>query len=67
MYQTNIPMIYVELEKKDLKGMWSVMLYGTVSATIAYFMAGVFGYVTFAAMGNCEEIMERQNILEGPY
>lgn len=48
MYQTNIPMIYVELEKKDLKHMWKVMRNGTIGATIAYTLAGVFGYVTFA-------------------
>lgn len=52
MYQTNIPMIYTELEKKDLKSMWKVMVYGTVGATIAYIFAGVFGYVTFAANPN---------------
>ena len=49
MYQTNIPMIYVELEKKDLKHMWKVMRNGTIGATVAYLCAGVFGYVTFAS------------------
>lgn len=49
MYQMNIPMIYVELEKKDLNHMWKVMVRGTVGATIAYIMVGIFGYVTFAA------------------
>ena len=58
MYQTNIPMLYVELEKKDLKDMWNVMLYGTVGVTISYLMAGIFGYVTFAAYPNVVEIME---------
>ena len=49
MYQTNIPMIYVELEKKDLKHMWKVMRNGTIGATLAYLIAGIFGYATFAA------------------
>jgi amino acid permease len=41
-------MIYNELENKDLKTMWKVMLFGTIGATFAYFLAGVFGYVAFA-------------------
>lgn len=52
MYQTNIPMIYVELEKKDLKHMWKVLRNGTIGATLAYFLAGVFGYAAFAAYPN---------------
>lgn len=47
MYQTNIPMIYHELAKKNLKTMHSVLVIGTVGATCCYFIAGVFGYVTF--------------------
>lgn len=50
-------MIYVELEKKNLKDMWKVMLYGTIGATIVYLFAGTFGYATFAAYANVEEIM----------
>lgn len=57
MYQTNIPMIYVELEKKDLKHMWKVMRNGTVGATIAYLLAGIFGYVTFADYLNVGDLM----------
>ena len=64
MYQTNIPMIYVELEKKDLKHMWKVMLYGTIGATISYFMAGVFGYTAFAEYPNVDKLMNQQNILK---
>ena len=52
MYQTNIPMIYAELEKKDLKHMWKVIRNGTIGATIAYLLAGVFGYTAFAAYPN---------------
>jgi amino acid permease len=64
MYQTNIPMIYVELEKKDLKHMWKVMRNGTIGATIAYMMAGIFGYVTFADNFNVKALMDQQNILK---
>lgn len=66
MYQVNIPMIYIELEKKDLNHMWKVMLRGTVGATIAYLFVGIFGYVTFADYINVEEIMDLQNILKAP-
>jgi amino acid permease len=64
MYQTNIPMIYVELEKKDLEHMWKVMRNGTVGATVAYLVAGIFGYVTFAANEKVGFLMNQQNILK---
>ena len=64
MYQTNIPMIYVELEKKDLPHMWKVMRNGTVGATIAYLLAGIFGYATFANYKDVDARMEQQNILK---
>jgi amino acid permease len=48
MYQTNIPMIYAELEKKNMNSMWKVMMFGTAGATISYMLAGMFGYATFA-------------------
>lgn len=52
MYQTNIPMIYAELEKKTpkerQKAMWKILLFGTLGATICYVLAGMLGYVTFA-------------------
>ncbi len=54
MYQTNIPMIYVELEKKDLKHMWKVLRNGTIGATFAYFLGGMFGYVAFADYPNVD-------------
>lgn len=57
-------MIYTELEKKDLKNMWKVMLYGTIGATIAYFFAGIFGYAAFANYDNVDELMKKQNILK---
>jgi len=60
-------MIYVELEKKSLKSMWKVMLYGTIGATVGYILAGVFGYVTFSAYADVDHIMKVQNILKAPY
>jgi amino acid permease len=57
-------MIYNELEKKDLKSMWKVMLYGTIGATFAYFLAGVFGYVAFAMRADVRAQMNKQNILK---
>ena len=64
MYQTNIPMLFVELEKKDLKHMWKVMRNGTIGATLAYLLAGIFGYVTFADYPNVKYLMNQQNILK---
>ncbi|CDW73263.1 UNKNOWN [Stylonychia lemnae] len=64
MYQTNIPMIYVELEKKDLKHMWKVMKIGTAGATTAYLFAGVFGYTAFADYPDVKDKMELQNVLK---
>jgi len=58
MYQTNIPMIYTELEKKDLKHMWKIMKIGTAGATVAYAFAGVFGYVAFADYYNVNDILK---------
>jgi amino acid permease len=48
MYQTNIPMIYSELHHKNLKSMKTVMVMGTIGATISYMIAGIFGYAAFA-------------------
>lgn len=58
MYQTNIPMLYAELEKKDLRHMWKVLRNGTIGATFAYWCGGVFGYTAFAANPNVEKLME---------
>lgn len=54
----NIPMIYTELQKKDLNHMWKVMVRGTVGATVAYIIVGIFGYATFATYPNVAEIMD---------
>lgn len=59
MYQTNIPMLYAELEKKDLKHMWKVMRNGTIGATIAYLLGGIFGYTAFAANPNVNFLMNQ--------
>ena len=64
MYQTNIPMVYTELKDKSLKGMWQVMLIGTAAATIAYLLAGIFGYVAFASNPEVATLMGMQNILQ---
>ena len=47
-------MVYTELEKKDKKHMWKVMVRGTTGATIAYIIVGTFGYVTFSTYSNVE-------------
>lgn len=52
-------MIYVELEKKDLKHMWKVMRNGTIGATVAYIFAGTFGYVAFANYPDVDALMEQ--------
>ncbi len=43
--------------------MWLVMFYGTVFAGIAYMLAGIFGYSTFAGYENISELMDLKNIL----
>ena len=57
MYQTNIPMLYVELEKKNTKQMNKIMAIGTVGATVLYIMAGVFGYAAFALNPELDRLM----------
>ena len=49
MYQVNIPMIYVELEKKDAKEMSKVIYHGSTVVVLFYILVGVFGYATFLA------------------
>ncbi len=49
MYQVNIPLIYHELEIRDLKFMSGVLLKGSVATIILYTMVGIFGYVTFVS------------------
>jgi len=70
MYQINVPAIYSELNDKSMKTVTKVLGLGTLLACFAYFIAGIFGFVTFAAGTTDEEfkeIFERQNILQAPY
>lgn len=48
MYQVNIPMIYVELEKRSATEMGKVLAYGSAVAVLFYVIVGIFGYATFA-------------------
>jgi amino acid permease len=48
MYQVNIPMIYVELEKRNSKQMAKVISSGSSVAVLFYILVGVFGYACFA-------------------
>ena len=59
MYQTNIPMIYNELEKRNIKNIRLVLVIGTVGATVCYLIAGIFGYITFINDPNLVRIMEK--------
>lgn len=47
MYQPNIPMVYYEIERKDLPTMWKVLTTGTIITTVLYMFVGIFGYSTF--------------------
>lgn len=47
MYQVNIPMIFVELEKRNSKQMSTVIKWGSSIAVLFYILVGVFGYATF--------------------
>ena len=67
MYQPNLPSVYHELKVKTTETMWKVVIYATTIAVISYALAGYFGFVTFAAYDNVDEIMQKENILEGPY
>ena len=49
MYQINIPAIYSELENPDMGKIKRVIILGTIMAALAYVLAGIFGYVAFAA------------------
>ena len=69
MYQPNIPALYQELKKRHIGNMQKVLVYGTLVASLAYIMAGMFGYITFAMYPSEElsDIMQDQNILKAPY
>jgi len=50
MYQINIPAIYSELADKSPKKMNKVLLLGTLGTSFLYIIAGIFGFVAFAAV-----------------
>jgi len=64
MYQVNIPMIYVELEKRNAKEMGVVIGMGSSIAVLFYVMVGIFGYALFAFTP--EELCAK-NILEANF
>jgi amino acid permease len=47
MYQVNIPMIYIELERREKRQMATVIASGSTVAVLFYGMVGIFGYATF--------------------
>lgn len=64
MYQPLIPAIYHELNNKSVQKMDKILLLGTLLASVAYILCGIFGYVTFANHADVEALMGKQNILE---
>ena len=69
MYQVNIPALYSELENKDEKKIKFVIIIGTILACVLYIMAGLFGFMSFAANTTDEELSAifTDNILKAPY
>lgn len=50
MYQLNIPIIYIELEKRTASKMSGVIAIGSAIAVVFYTIVGIFGYATFAGV-----------------
>jgi len=48
MYQPNIPMIYVELEKQNPREMSRVVASGSAILVLIFCFVGIFGYATFS-------------------
>ncbi len=42
-------------------------MYATGIAVTCYILAGFFGFATFAAYPNVDDIMQKENILQAPY
>ena len=63
MYQINIPMIYNELERRNMKTMSGIIVKGSISAVVTYIIIGCFGYLCFATYPNSDEILKDKNIL----
>ena len=71
MYQVNIPMIYVELEKRNAKQMAKIISAGSSIAVLFYIMVGIFGYACFAST-NSDGVNQlfnlcKQNILQADF
>lgn len=66
MYQVNVPMIFLELEKREQTQMSKVLIVGTSVAVILYVLVGIFGYATFLAPPISNELCPK-NILEANY
>jgi amino acid permease len=49
MYQINVPALYTELKERNLGNIYKVLMIGTLMACVCYVIAGVFGFVSFAA------------------
>ena len=70
MYQINVPALYCELKVRNMQNINTVLFQGTLFACFCYIIAGVFGYVSFAATtdeAQYKKIFEQQNILAAPY
>jgi len=61
---SNIPDVFVELEKKSIKRMKKVLTYNNIICFVCYSTIGFFGYLTFA---NDPEQLENGNILQADY
>lgn len=66
MYQTNIPMIYRELELRNSKVMSKVVSTGSLLAVVFYILIGVFGYATFLAPPQSTQLCSK-NILQANF
>ena len=54
MYQPNLPAVYHELRVRNMSSMWKVIISATTIACTCYFLAGYFGYATFATRDNAD-------------
>jgi amino acid permease len=55
MYQINVPALYTELKVKNMESMTRVLILGTSLACVCYIIAGIFGFVSFAATDPIED------------
>ena len=64
MYQPLIPAIYHEVKGKSMGKLNTIVGMGTLVASIAYIICGIYGYATFSMNADVEEKMKAQNILD---